>query len=176
MESIQIASKFAVRVSANRPKAAIRSSRATITANDPKRTFAKDAMIDVDRLSEALQESGLVNGPAAANVLPSKVWKLKSDGPVNAAHIHRLYSRRSQHLPSKQSEHANQLKYSVDELLREIESRSVKEIMSLEFPAARLGSYIVWLDAESNDPIGCFHTVSQLEVSAAKWRKLWGEP
>jgi hypothetical protein len=132
-------------------------------------------VIDVDHLSKALRESGLINGPAAAKALPSRVQRLGRDGAADAAHIHRLYSRRSQHLSGRKSKHAKQLKYSVDELLREIESRGVQDITVIEFPASELGSYLVWLDAETNSPIGCLYTASKLEVSTSKWRKLWSE-
>jgi len=131
-------------------------------------------VITVDDMCKTLRESGLTNGPAAADIIASGIKSLRFEEPVEAAHIQRVYERRSRHLASMPSEHGRQLKHSVDELLREIDARKVQSIKSLEIPADGLGSFQVWVDSETHAPIGCFYTIAQQELSAPGWKKLWG--
>ncbi len=131
-------------------------------------------MITSEEICKSLRESGLANGPATADTIDSCDKPFKFDKAA-AAQIQKIYGYRSQHLAAKQSEHARQLKHSIDELLQGIEARNVQSLLMLDIPADGLGSYLIWFDAESHDAIGCFYAISQLEVSAAEWKRIWGD-
>jgi hypothetical protein len=127
-----------------------------------------------NELIQALEASPLVQAASAALAL-HEGWKVEAWPPTSELNegLAATYSVRLEHLRSKTSAHAHQLAVSTEEFV--INLRKHAEAYGIWFSVTVEAEYefAICCEAVSGEPLGCLRTVSQLKVSAERWRELW---
>ena len=96
-----------------------------------------------------------------------------SDNVVSCESLLNIYEMRAKHLEQYSSEHALQLKISTQELCNNLR-KYIDDSCILHHLEGQLShQYILIVLSNRNTLIGCLKIVSELNVSASEWTKLW---
>jgi len=93
----------------------------------------------------------------------------------DCSHLALVYEGRSEHLSINKSEHAIQLRESVNELVISLKEQNPRKCVFYHFTGPEEFDYQVIVDTERNSVLGILKTVSKLEVSDERWAELWSE-
>ena len=118
----------------------------------------------------ALRASKLIHAEEAASAL-AHGWVANPNGEASFSELERLYAIRYDHLLEKQGPHALQLAASVGEFLIGLRTHPGPSGQLFEIRGDAEHHFMLFVAADK--VIGCLRTVSQLDVSDARWQKLW---
>jgi len=127
-----------------------------------------------DALLSAL-DAGLFSQSRGAADAIRLGWQIKYHrGEVPSASLLRTYSVRLTRLRSRSSAHAAQLAQSVSELVEQLQFHPTGSVDFVQVQGNAEHMFDVFVH-EDGSLLSCLRVVSQLDVSADRWRELWNE-
>ena len=129
----------------------------------------------IEIIKQNLKISDLKNKAEVLEILESDDAKYDiKNNSVSREILLEIYEFRSEHLSGKNSEHAAQLRDSVNELCDNLRRADAENLF---FTSVKQGevNYTLFTDKETGCVLGCLKTISQLKVSPEKWNEIWKE-
>ena len=117
----------------------------------------------------ALRASKLSHADEAASALASG-WGVEPYEETGSAQLERIYAIRHDHLLSKPGRHAQQLADSVGEFVAGLRANIGSSVQTYEIRGPAEHRFMVF--CTEDNVLGCLRTVSQLDVSEARWQEL----
>jgi hypothetical protein len=122
-----------------------------------------------------LSTSGLSQAKSACEAIRNENTEVSKLGEsiVNSDEIASIYKRRAKHLERFQTPHANQLSVSVRELLTNLEEVEGVPVSFCEVSTKHEHSFSLFVSIDTGKILGCFKTVSRLDVGPERWEEIW---
>jgi len=125
-----------------------------------------------DALARILENCPLLQASAAANALRAG-WKIEvHHSSMPYEQLADIYSLRAERLRRTSSAHATQLAESMDEFIANLNQFRHSSHYFFTISGPEEHEFYVFC-SESNEPLGCLRTVSELRVSAERWNEIW---
>ena len=127
-------------------------------------------------LAQLLAVSDLAQA-AAALAAVREGWGVELSGQLAACQqLLEIYEHRHRGLLSHSSAHARQLASDVDEFVSRLRDHSSDRACIYTIRGKAEHHFVVFRLNGSDDLLGCFRLVSQLDVSPARWKEYWDVP
>lgn len=127
----------------------------------------------MNAILEKLQNSDFISSQAAVSEFGEFEIENSQD-PVSCEELLYIYQQRAEHISQFTTEHAFQLKASIDELCSNLSKHRKEQCLFHTLKGKAKHQYNLVVLKNSNVLLGCIKTVSKLRVTAQEWEYLWG--